>query len=479
MTRRTLAICALGALVLLGSTSAVALEAGAAKRSITPKLYCDEPDAPAYCPPGGYELRLAGYSPDRFNRGTPTGEGLYARAIVLKDAGELFVLATSEQLHITDAEINLILADLNAALPAMEQIPRAHFFLSATHDHSAPKIDVGPNCIPNAQTNSFDCDYPWEENTLDYKFWRRAEIVQTILDARDNLEPAQIGTNRGTCVGLLCVNVNRQELSPPPAPGHYAQCDLGEVPSQPSDKTMDVLRIESTASGEVIAAYVTYGVHPTGWGDPNEHVRRDIPGATSAYIEEHYAQIQSAGMVAVWAPGGAGNQGPIDGYQDPDDPGHLRPEHWGDQLGSRAVALLDNMSGAMTDDVDLGADWVEILVIDKAANPTIPSWPVHLQGLRLTADTILVGISMEVFSQTVEAIRDANESAGAFSNVLVVTDAAGASGYLPDEDTWTVDPLESRLNCYETYQAQAGQGSETIVLDEVASLIQGLIVPNP
>ncbi|MEO6339283.1 MAG: hypothetical protein ABIO39_04525, partial [Caulobacteraceae bacterium] len=141
--------------------------------------------------------------------------------------------------------------------------------VTATHTHSAPRSG-GPDVA--------------------------AAIVQAIRDATSRLRPARMAF--GT--GVSYINVNRNIIDP-------ATRRWWEGPNYdgPSDKTVAVVAFE-TPEGRPIAVYYNYAVHAVLNGQLDQ-VSGDIPGATSAYIEESLDD----GAVALWSSGAAGDQNPI------------------------------------------------------------------------------------------------------------------------------------------------------------------------
>ena len=73
----------------------------------------------------------------------------------------------------------------------------------------------------------------------------------------------------------------------------------------PSDKTVAVVKF-TTPSGEPIAAYVNYAMHPVN-GYLVGITSADFPGAACRYVEQAFDDR----MVMVWTQGASGDQNPL------------------------------------------------------------------------------------------------------------------------------------------------------------------------
>jgi hypothetical protein len=123
-----------------------------------------------------------------------------------------------------------------------------------------------------------------------------AKVIQAVREATARLEPARMAY--GT--GVSYINVNRNIIDP-----KTRRWWEGPNYDGVSDKTVAVVRFERP-DGRPIAVYYNYAVHAVINGQLDQ-VSGDIPGATSAYIEESLDD----GAVALWSTGAAGDQNPI------------------------------------------------------------------------------------------------------------------------------------------------------------------------
>ena len=121
-------------------------------------------------------------------------------------------------------------------------------------------------------------------------------IFKSVKLAKEKLQPARIGYGSG----VSYVNVNRNIIDP-----ETRRWWEGPNYDGPSDKTVAVVKLEST-SGEPIAVYYNYAMHAVTVGQLDQ-ISADAPGAASRYIEDSFDDR----IVAVWSTGACGDQNPI------------------------------------------------------------------------------------------------------------------------------------------------------------------------
>jgi neutral ceramidase len=203
----------------------------------------------------------------------PTGkyehEKLFARAIVLDNGA---------------AKAALVSFDGNAPATARAKIadflkcPVENVIISGTHSHSAGTAGLPPGQTAPAQP-------PLEDVVLD-----------AVRQAAAKLQPARMAFGTGLCY----LNVNRDTINP-----KTRKWTQDANLNAPSDKTVAVLKFEN-ASGELIAMYVNYAMHPV-----NLYLggilSADYPGAMTRYIE----QIYEDKAVVAFANGAEGDQNPL------------------------------------------------------------------------------------------------------------------------------------------------------------------------
>jgi neutral ceramidase len=231
------------------------LRAGAARVDITP------PANPDYPPSGKY-----------------AHERLYIRAIVLDNGVTRAALIGADQgglgEEVWTAASKQIAGELNC--------PPENIIMSATHSHSA--VPAGPPAPgvggPPRQVTGPIVD----------------AIMNAVRQAEAKLQPAQVGF--GT--GFSYLNVARDAVSEDTHLWTQAPNLDG-----PSDKTVAVVKF-TTPTGEPIAAYVNYAMHPIN-GYLVGITSADFPGATCRYVEQAFDDT----MVTIFTQGASGDQNPL------------------------------------------------------------------------------------------------------------------------------------------------------------------------
>ncbi len=201
-------------------------------------------------------------------------ERLYIRAIVIDNGNTRGALIGIDMGNLSggiwEAAAPKIAAELNS--------PVENIIISATHTHSAAgRSPSGVTTQPNAEQLS-------------------VSILDAVRQAKAKLQPARTGY--GT--GMSYLNVNRDAINPATHLWTQAPNLLAA-----SDKTVAVLKFE-TATGQPIAAYVNYAMHPVN-GYLSGLVSGDFAGAMSRYVEQAYDDK----MIAVFTQGASGDQNPL------------------------------------------------------------------------------------------------------------------------------------------------------------------------
>jgi hypothetical protein len=243
------------------------LRVGAARVDITP------PADPANPPSGKY-----------------AHERLYLRAIVLDNGATHAALIGADQGMLSEsiwaAASKQIAAELNCSVE--------NIVMSATHSHSAWGPGPGPAPWrgqpgpPGGGRTPGAADQPPPPIV--------AQMVGAVRQAKANLQPARAGFGTGFCY----LNVNRDAIDPKTRRWTQAPNLDGQ-----SDKTVAVLKF-AAPSGEPIAVYMTYAMHPVN-GFLAGFTSADFPGGASCYIEQAYDDR----VVAIFAQGASGDQNPL------------------------------------------------------------------------------------------------------------------------------------------------------------------------
>jgi hypothetical protein len=217
-------------------------------------------------------------------------ERLYVRAIVLDNGSARAALLGADQGMLSEAVWRAAAKQIASEL----NCPIENIVMSATHSHSAwgpgpppfpRRSQPGP---PGGAGPSGAADQPPPPIV--------SQMVDAVRQAKAKLQPARVGFGTGFCY----LNVNRDAIDPQTRRWTQAPNLDG-----PSDKTVAVLKFQA-ASGEPIAVYLTYAMHPVN-GFLAGFTSADFPGAACRYIEQAYEDK----VVAVFAQGASGDQNPL------------------------------------------------------------------------------------------------------------------------------------------------------------------------
>jgi neutral ceramidase len=383
-------------LLLLAGAASAALRAGAAKIDITP--------APnAALPMSGYANRTEGFK--------GIHDPIFVRAIVVDDGTTQIAIVAWELIFVPDA----VWAEAAPRIVSETGIRAENLILAAVHDHGAPSV------------------------TGDYAHKVEDAAVEAIRLAKSRLQPARFGYGAGTAH----INVNRRELGP--STGWW----LGYNENGASDKTVHVLRFDDLA-GKPIAFLINYAVHVVVMGPDNYQITGDLAGATSRFVEQHYAAKdhprgdagprmrlkpaeRSDDVVAVWTSGAAGDQNPISTATGAD---FFLADALGKILGEEVVRT----SGAIQTAADARIHGGQKIAscpgrrVEDGPRPRADykftdADPVNLRLTLLTlGDVAIAGVSGEVLNPIYQHLRRQ-----APPRTIMITHANGSSGYIPDD----------------------------------------------
>jgi hypothetical protein len=339
---------------------------------------------------------------------------LFARALVLDNGRSRVVVVTVEMTTVPIPE------ELLKSVAEAAGVPASHVLLSATHDHEAPAV-----------TNRTDPLTPVQQRQL---VRIKAGAVAAAREAVEQLTPATISFGRGQA----WVNVNN---------GEAAGLDTAYDPSGPSDRSVDVIRIQSTA-GKPVALMVNYASHAevmfrSVTKDGGYEVTGDIPGRTSQLLE---ASPNGAPVVLYTAAAEADQLPIFKSIQQP--PG--KPVAWDagaggwtllDAQARRVVSAVEDVvtampAGAATTTMSAGATTVSCpgqrLHVDYASGKTTaedrPAVSIPVSLVRIN-DIALIGIGGDTATEIGQMIKAASPA----PHTTVVSMLAGSVGYIfPD-----------------------------------------------
>jgi neutral ceramidase len=375
-----------------GTASKDSLKVGASKVDITPS------DLTNLNPFGGGSF-------------TAVHDPIFARALVLSDAGE------------TVAFMSLDLPEVGDMTPLRQRIERElgikfdHIMISATHNHSAPRIGkVSPGAL--AQNGG-----PESSRYSDVVY---DKIIAAFKTAKASAQPARFGLGKGD----VNVNVNRDQYSPSKGWG------MGYDPDGPSEKTVWVLKFE-TLSGQPIAVLFDYAVHSNVTLGIKE-ITGDLAGAAEHYVEQNSEE----GVVALFSMGPAGDQAPrvFHGSQRGDitrdrDLAYQASDAQGVMLGAEVMRVAKQIN-ASTSDVRIRAVQRDVVCATKpgvgqlATMSQVQSPTVTLRlSLILLDEVAIAGVSGEVVTNIYRHLQRETPLA----DTILATIVNDRVGYLADD----------------------------------------------
>ncbi len=364
------------------------LRAGAARLDITPA-------ADASLQMSGYAGRTEGFK-DIHDR-------LHVRAIVVDDGASQAAIVSCEVIGFSHAQCEKI----TQRLEQETAIPRENVLLATVHTHAAPSVGTYGN--------------PPAGKQADYVQKVEEAVIEAVLQARANLQPARVGF--GT--GRANVSMNRR------APDGKGGWMLGNNPEGVSDKTVAVMKFESL-TGEPIAIFSNYGVHGTVLGPKNLSISSDLPGATSRFVEQHYGDR----VVAPWTSGTSGDQDPI--YRVGTDFRNVTA--LGRILGEEVIRVAEEVKATPRARIRCAQMLVSCPGQQAVQGPPPErlytfrdAAPVSIRlSLLILNDIAIAGVSGEVLTNI--GMRLKRESP--FNRTVMVTHCNGSSGYLPDDSAY-------------------------------------------
>ncbi len=411
------------------------LRAGAARVDITPRVN------PGYPPSGKYGHEHL------FIRAIVLDNGVTRAALLGADLGGL-----SEDIYSTAAK----------QIAALLNCPVQNIIMSATHTHAGSPAGPPPPGFPRQPTEQIV-----------------AAMMDAVRQAKANLQPALVGYG----AGFSYLNVNRDTVS-----DQTHRWTQAANLNAPSDKTVAVVSF-TTPSGDPIAAYVNYAMHPIN-GYLVGITTADFAGAACRYVEQAFDDK----MVMVFTQGASGDQNPLylrpstnalasasgvpaTGYEmvrenieaplrdrkvpyrRPDPKVADRFERWieseGDVLGEEVIRVMSNVHDR-SGDVALWGAQTNISCPGRtrtgsgregAPGTYTDGPPVGIRlGIVGIGDIALSTVNAEIY--TLIGQRAKKNSPLAHTVVVTLSNGRANSGYIPDDASFgheTFQVLGSRL----------------------------------
>jgi neutral ceramidase len=359
---------------------------------------------------------LLGYSA---RQSTGIHDRIFHRIIAIDDGVTQFFLVSSDICVISPSEYDHVAELLQSRLG----IDPLNFWWSLTHTHSAPEVGV-----PGLPSVFMGERYKHPVDTA-YTSMVEQKLIDGIIEARQRLAPARIGTGWG----FSQANINRRAVDVD------GKASLGMNPDGEVDRRIGLIRLDK-ADGNPMALIANYAIHGTVFGPQNLEISGDAPGIVSEYVEK------KIGVPLLFINGAAGNLAPI--YSVAKSPYSTKDA----ELGQFRVLLGDKILEAnkriilTTDSVRL---FTGTLIVETPRKADL-GWPSDLHQytrrskagmnmvrlpvrfLKINEEIAVWSLPVELFCEISNEIRD--RSPFPFTFYFGYTN--GWLGYLPTEKAW-------------------------------------------
>ncbi len=271
---------------------------------------------------------LLGY-PER--QSTGVHDHLYHRVVAMDDGMTTFILVSTDICLVSPT----LRDEVAAEVERQTGVPRAGFWWTTTHTHSAPEVgsmEMTKGMMPERFKHAYDPEY-----TEQVKRW----LIDGVREAKAKLQPARLAV--GT--GMASANINRRARDP------NGRISLGLNPDGPVDRQVGLIRL-TREDGGLLALITNYSMHGTVLGSGNLLISGDGPGIVAEYVE------QKLGAPMLFINGAAGDQAPIYSTTPSFAASHIT--EFNALLGDKILAAF-NAVGANWRDVSfrLGEKWIE------------------------------------------------------------------------------------------------------------------------
>jgi neutral ceramidase len=369
--------------------------------------------------------KLLGYAA---RQSTGVLDRIHHRILVLDDGATRFFLVSSEFCVMSPALYDRVAGRLERD----HGIPRANFWWTLTHTHSAP--EVGAPGLP-AVFMAERYDHRVDE---EYTAFVENTLVDGVADALRCLEPVRLGAGWGHANA----NINRRARAP------NGTTRLGMNPDGPVDRRIGVLRLDRP-DGTPLALVANYPIHGTVLNGKNQLISGDAPGVVSTYVEK------KSGAVVLFINGAAGNLAPIYSVQPTPQLGHL--DEYELLLGDRILAAA-NAIGWRPETVQLrvGESWVEtprreglgwpdeLGAYTRPGPDGRPLVRIPVRFLRINREVAIWGAPLELFCEISNEVRERSP----FLFTFYYGYLNGWLGYLPTEREFALGGYEPRTSPY-------------------------------
>jgi hypothetical protein len=231
---------------------------------------------------------------------------------------------------------------------------------------------------------------------------------------------------------------------------------------------MHVVKFE-TLNGDPIAILANYAAHGTTMGQDNRMVTGDHPAACSRFVENRLGND----VVVAWTSGAAGDLDPIYAYlENFGQKGRISPTAvLGRIQGEEILRLIDGMETSA--DMRIRSAQTVIAVPGRRNNSGfgfrpdgdyefVDAPPVEIRLTLLQFGNIaLCGVSGEVLTLVGQRLKERSP----ISHTVVVTNANGGSGYIPNDEAY------EKIS-YEILATRVKPGAESAVVVNLLGMLR-------
>ena len=419
-------LCSVIVSILIGcnqpSDETLNISAGIAKVNITP----ENP-----IPMSGYRSRTEPFE--------GIHDSIYARAIVFSDGTNKTAIISSEVIGFS----NDFWDETTQMMEQETGIEAKNILLTTVHSHSGPVTRV------------YSKDETIEVLTFVESLQRK--LVNLVIHADNNLQPASIGSGTGECK----MNINRR------ANDGKGNIQLGRNPYGPCDHEVGVLRIDDP-EGNIMSILVNWPCHAVVMGPRNLLISGDWPGAASRYIEDSLNTTIAPIII-----GASGDINPIYGphidFVDVNSYAYAI-NAIGYDLSNEAIRVTNEIKTVGTGEIRSlqksiflpGKVEEENRLHHESYDPG-NKVEIRLSTIKI-GDIILAGVNGEVFNQIGVKLKDQSP----YRNTFFITHCNGSAGYL-------VSDAAIPEGGYEVRSTSAASGAEEGIINGLLEMIKELV----
>jgi neutral ceramidase len=342
-------------------------------------------------------------------------DSLFHRIVALDDGLKQFFIVSTDLCLFSPSEYDKVAARLQKE----HQIDPIDIWWTVTHTHSAPEVGV-----PGIYGTYLGDRIQHEVDTV-YTAMVEQKLIDGILEARKNLEPASLGVGWG----FSRANIRRRLLD------SNGQASLRPDPNGPVDHRIGLIRIDKE-SGAPLALISNYAIHGTVLSGNNLQISGDVQGVVSNYVEKEI------GVPLLFINGAAGDVTPIHRFTNNPQEGFLEKFHalLGDKIieANQRLCYTTNKiklrSGALTVETPRkpGLGWPTDLDAYTSNKDEIKMVRLPVRFLTINDDIAIWGAPLELFNTIATEVREDSP----FQNTFFFGYTNGWLGYLPTASAW-------------------------------------------